>query len=170
MGMLEARMGRRPAGGPARDGSARPAGCALAAADGDQLGRVVACMPVTLPSDASADAARRMRDDDIGDVIVADVDNLLGIVTDRDLVQRVLAEGADPWQTRLAEVFSGELVSVGPNTAVDEAARLMRENAVRRLPVVEDGNLVGVVSIGDLAMEQDERSALADISAAEPTR
>lgn len=126
---------------------------------------------VTLPSDASAvDAARRMRDEDIGDVIVADVDNLLGIVTDRDLVLRVLAEGTDPRQARLADVFSGELVSVGPNTAVEEAARLMRENAVRRLPVVEAGNLVGVVSIGDLAIEQDERSALADISAAQQKR
>lgn len=132
---------------------------------------IMARDPISLPSDASVlDAARRMRDDDIGDVMVADVDNLLGIVTDRDLVVRVLAEGRDPARTPLAEVFSGELLSVEPEADVDEAARLMRENAVRRLPVVESGRLVGVVTIGDLAVEEDGRSALADISGADPSR
>ncbi len=132
---------------------------------------IMAESPVTLPPDTTAaDAARRMRDDDIGDVIVADADNVLGIVTDRDLVLRVLADGRDPQRTLLAEIFSGELVSVEPDASIDDAARLMRENAVRRLPVLENGKLVGVVSIGDLAMEKDERSALADISAAEPNR
>ena len=132
---------------------------------------IMARNPITLPSDASAlDASRRMRDDDVGDVMVADVDNLLGIVTDRDLVVRVLAEGRDPAQTPLADVFTGEILSVGPDDDTDAAARLMRENAVRRLPVVEAGKLVGLVSIGDLAIEEDERSALADISAAKPTQ
>lgn len=132
---------------------------------------IMAHNPVTLPSDASAvDAARRMREDDIGDIIVADVDNLLGIVTDRDLVLRVLAESRDPARTRLAEVFSGELISIAPDAQAHEAARLMREHSVRRLPVVEGSRLVGVVSIGDLAIEKDERSALADISAAKSNR
>jgi CBS domain-containing protein len=132
---------------------------------------VMAQNPVTLPSDAAAmEAARRMRDGDIGDVVVSDAGNVLGIVTDRDLVVRVLAEGRDPERTRLAEVYSEELVTVQPNTSIKDAAALMRENAVRRLVVMDGDRLVGVVSIGDLAMETDERSALADISAAEPNR
>jgi CBS domain-containing protein len=132
---------------------------------------VMAQNPVTLPSDAAAvEAARRMRDNDIGDVVVADADNVLGIVTDRDLVVRVLAEGRDPERTTLADVHSAELVSIAPEASIDEAARLMRANAVRRLLVMDGDELVGVVSIGDLAIEADERSALADISAAEPNR
>jgi CBS domain-containing protein len=127
--------------------------------------------PVTLGSDATAaEAARRMRDDGIGDVVVADADNVLGIVTDRDLVVRVLADGRDPEQTPLAEVASAELVSIAPDAPAWEAARLMRENAVRRLLVMDSDQLAGMVSIGDLAIEQDERSALADISAAEPNQ
>ena len=136
-----------------------------------QVRDIMAQNPVTLGSDATAaEAARRMRDDDISDVVVADADNVLGIVTDRDLVVRVLAEGRDAEQTPLADICSAELVSVEPGVSVDDAARLMRESAVRRLPVLEGGKLVGVVSLGDLAIEQDEDSALADISAAEPNQ
>jgi CBS domain-containing protein len=135
----------------------------------NQIGEVMASNPVTLPSDASAEqAAQLMRDNDIGDVVVSDADNVLGIVTDRDLVVRVMAEGRDPQRTPLAEVYSEELVTAEPSTSISDAARLMRESAVRRLVVMDGGRLAGVVSIGDLAMEVDERSALADISAAEP--
>jgi CBS domain-containing protein len=135
------------------------------------VGEIMAHNPVTLPSDTTVvDAARRMRQDDIGDVIVSDAGNVLGIVTDRDLVVRVLAEGSDPEKTLLAEICSEELVTVEPDTSVEHAARLMREHAVRRLPVMDGDKLVGVISIGDLAIEKDARSALADISAAKPNQ
>ena len=123
--------------------------------------------PVCLPSSATlVEAARRMRDDDIGDVLVLDGEQLRGVATDRDLVVRGVAEGCDPAATTLAEVCSGGLVTLSPDDPVDHAERLMREHAVRRLPVVEGGRPIGVVSIGDLAVDLDAESALADISAA----
>jgi CBS domain-containing protein len=85
-------------------------------------------------------------------------------------VIRCIAEGADPSTTRLGEVISSELVAVAPDDPVERAIELMRERAIRRLPVVEGGKPVGVVSIGDLAVERDAESALADISQEPPTR
>ncbi|MET9323532.1 CBS domain-containing protein [Streptomyces sp. NPDC003038] len=113
------------------------------------------------------DAARRMRDEDIGDVLVTDDGRLRGLVTDRDLVVRALAEGKDPENTTVGEICSAEIVSVGPDDDVGRAVDLMRDHSLRRLPVVEKDRAVGIVSIGDLAIERDETSALADISAAE---
>jgi CBS domain-containing protein len=126
--------------------------------------------PVCLSPDASIEeAARVMREQDIGDVFVADGDRIAGVVTDRDIVVRGIAEGKQPTTAKLAEVFtSGELVSVSPDDSVEEAITLMRQRALRRLPVVDDGRPVGVVSLGDLAIERDRDSALADISAAPP--
>jgi CBS domain-containing protein len=114
--------------------------------------------------------ARAMRDEDIGAVLVADSDRLRGMITDRDLVVRGLAEGGDPRQTKAGDIASDVTVTVGPNDSIDTAAELMRERAVRRIPVLEDGRPVGIVSLGDLAIEKDEdaRSALAGISAAKP--
>jgi CBS domain-containing protein len=110
-----------------------------------------------------------MRANDIGDVIVVD-DNgkLTGIVTDRDIVVRVVAEGRDPRATRLGDIASRELTVLAPDDPVERAVELMRERAIRRLPVVEQGKPVGIVSIGDLALDRDPDSALADISAAPP--
>ncbi len=125
--------------------------------------------PVTLSGDSTAtEAARKMREADIGPVLVVDDDNIHGIVTDRDIVVRVLAEGRDVATTSLDEVCSHEVVAVGTGTGLDAAAETMRANGVRRLPVVENGRPVGFVSLGDLAIERDPDSALADISAAEP--
>jgi len=114
------------------------------------------------------DAATRMRDAAVGDVLVTDDGHLRGVVTDRDLVVRALAEGKDPDDTTVGEICSEELVSVGPDDNIDRAIDLMRSHALRRLPVLDDDRTVGIVSIGDLAIERDQRSALADISAAEP--
>jgi CBS domain-containing protein len=123
---------------------------------------------VTLPRTAPLrDAARRMKESDIGDVIVMDDGNMCGIVTDRDIVVRAIAEGKNPDSSSLEEICSHEIVSVSPGDSVDRAVQLMRERAVRRLPVVEGNKPVGIVSIGDLAIELDEHSGLADISAAE---
>ena len=112
--------------------------------------------------------ARAMRDEDIGAVLVADGDDLVGLVTDRDLVIRGLAAGGDPARLNIGGIASSATATVGPDESLDKAAQIMRERAVRRLPVIEDGRPVGIVSLGDLAMERDEVSALADISVARP--
>jgi CBS domain-containing protein len=136
-----------------------------------QVKEIMTKRPITLGKDASlADAARLMRDQGIGDVIVVEGEDAEGIVTDRDIVIRGIAEGADPNTTRLGQVVSGDLTSVAPDDPVERAVALMREKAVRRLPVLEGGKPVGVVSLGDLAVERDPRSALADISEEPPGR
>jgi CBS domain-containing protein len=126
--------------------------------------------PRSMAATASVmEAARTMREHDVGDVIVLDGDRLCGILTDRDIVVRALAKGQDPAATRIGEVCSRELATLSPRDSVEKAARLMRDMAIRRLPVVEDdGQVVGIVSLGDLAVGRDRRSALGEISAAPP--
>jgi CBS domain-containing protein len=122
--------------------------------------------PVCLSSDATiVDAAREMKMNDIGDVIVKDDTKICGIVTDRDIVVRAVAEGSLEDKT-LGEICSGQLVSVSPSQPIDEAIKLMREHAVRRLPVVENDRVIGIVSLGDLAIERDQKSCLGEISRA----
>jgi CBS domain-containing protein len=124
---------------------------------------------VTLPTDASlADASRAMRERDIGDVLVVDGDRLAGIVTDRDIVVRAIAEDRSPSDTTVGELATGDVTSLSPEDSVEDAIRIMRDQAVRRIPVVENHRPVGIVSIGDLAVERDPNSALADISVADP--
>lgn len=121
-----------------------------------------------LDAGASAlDAARRMRDADIGDVLVTDGGKLRGIVTDRDLVVRCMAEQASG-DIRIGELCSTDLVTVSPDDQVEDAVKLMSDRAIRRLPVVDGGNPVGILSLGDLALERDRQSALGSISAAPP--
>lgn len=126
--------------------------------------------PITILQSASVqEAARVMRDSDIGDVIVLDdTEQVCGIVTDRDLAVRFVAEGKDPASTNLGEVCSREVQVLSSQDSVGDAVRLMSEKAIRRLPIVDEGRAVGIVSIGDLAAVQDPDSALADISSAPP--
>lgn len=134
-----------------------------------QIRDVMTKDPQILPASASlVDAARLMRDEDIGPVIVVEGDQVVGIVTDRDIVVRAVAEDRPPSGTTVADVASRDLTTVSPDDSLDDGVRLMRERAVRRLPVVEGGKPVGIVALGDLAVERDPDSALADISAAEP--
>jgi CBS domain-containing protein len=114
------------------------------------------------------DAARDMRVFDIGDVLVVDGDQVTGIITDRDIVIRAIAVDRDPAQTTVGEVATLNPVVVSPDQPAAEAVQLMRDHALRRLPVCENGHLVGVLSLGNLATERDPESALADISAAPP--
>ncbi|MGH2680144.1 MAG: CBS domain-containing protein [Actinomycetota bacterium] len=138
---------------------------------GQQVKEIMTERPIALDRDASlADAARLMRDRGIGDVIVLQGEDAAGIVTDRDIVIRGVAEGVDPNTTRLGQVVSDDLTSVSPDDQVDRAIELMREKAIRRLPVLEGGKPVGVLSLGDLAVERDRRSVLADISEEPPNR
>ncbi|WP_280276652.1 CBS domain-containing protein [Nocardia wallacei] len=122
---------------------------------------------VTLAPDATVrQAAQAMRDNDIGDVLVADGDRVRAIVTDRDLVVRALADADDLSGRHLGDVCSDQLVTAAPDEELDTAVNRMREHAIRRIPVVDEGRPVGVLSIGDAAIDRDSASALADISAA----
>jgi CBS domain-containing protein len=125
--------------------------------------------PRTVDSgDTLLDAARAMRDGDIGNVIVMDSGQASGILTDRDIVIRAVAEGRDPESTSVGDVASSGLETLTPDQSVDEAVKLMRDKDIRRLPVCKHGRPVGILSLGDLAMEREPQSALADISSAAP--
>jgi CBS domain-containing protein len=125
--------------------------------------------PQTLSQDASVvEAAKLMDQHDIGNIIVVRDSQIWGILTDRDIVVRAIAEGRDPAKTKIGDISSEELTTLSPDETVDRAVELMREKAIRRLPVVEGETPVGIVSLGDLAEEKDPRSALADISKAAP--
>lgn len=113
-------------------------------------------------------AAQEMRDSAIGDVIVTSGDEVVGIVTDRDITVRGVAEGLDVKTTPLSQIVTQDVVTVSQYDDAVAAADLMRTYGVRRLPVLEDGRLIGLVSLGDLAVEREPQSVLADISADEP--
>src|SRR5262249_44732120 len=109
------------------------------------------------------------QDQNIGDVIVLNADGTMcGIVTDRDLVVRGVAAQRDLDKTEIGDVCTGALVRLPPTASLEDAVKVMRERAVRRIPVVNDGKVVGIVTIGDLARAVDPKSALAEISAAPP--
>jgi CBS domain-containing protein len=116
------------------------------------------------------EAARQMQAKDIGDVLVMDGDRLIGVVTDRDIAIRAVAEDKGP-STPVGQICSGQdLTTVTPETSLDQAVELMRDRAIRRLPIVEGDRPVGLLSIGDIAIACDEASALAEISASEPNQ
>jgi CBS domain-containing protein len=131
----------------------------------DVMTKQVVYLPAATPLD---EAARAMREADIGDVVVTEGPNLAGMVTDRDIVVRAVAEGRAAESTPVREVATGDVRALQPSQSVDEAIQAMREHDIRRLPVVDGGRPVGIVSLGDLAVERDPDSALADISAAAP--
>ena len=136
---------------------------------GDSIREVMTPEPVTVATTTSLEqAARHMRDAGIGNVIVLEGEQITGILTDRDIVVRAVAEGWDPSQTPVGDVASRELTTIAPDETVDAAVALMRERSIRRLPVVESGRPVGIVSLGDLALERDPDSCLGEISAAPP--
>lgn len=136
----------------------------------ERVSDVMTADPVSLITDATLrDAAVAMRDRDIGDVVVTNPDGTVcGIVTDRDIVVRGVAEGADPSSMTLEDVCSDDLVTIDADDSVAAAVTAMEEHAIRRLPVMDNGTVVGIVSIGDLAIERDPQSALGEISAAPP--
>jgi CBS domain-containing protein len=138
-----------------------------------QVSELMTDMPKTVrPSSTLAEAARQMRDGDFGDVLVAkDEGNLLvGIVTDRDIAVRAIAVGDDPSTTTVKSIMTDKVESVSPSDTIEEAKARMRSANIRRLPVIENGKLVGVLSLGDLALATDTGTTLADISVASPDR
>jgi CBS domain-containing protein len=132
------------------------------------VSEVMTANPVTAESTQTIeDVAQRMREANTGAIIVLDNGRVAGIATDRDIVVRAVADGKGP-DTPVREVCSAAVETVGPDYSVDQVVQLMRDRAIRRIPVVQNDRAVGIVSIGDLAMERDSGSALADISAAPP--
>jgi CBS domain-containing protein len=116
-----------------------------------------------------ADAAKLMKQHSIGDVLVQRNGQLCGIVTDRDLVVRCLADGSiDSSSTPVGEVCTDDIATIDADAEVGDAIRLMEQRAIRRLPIVEGGEPVGIVTLGDLAVARDAESALGRISAAAP--
>ena len=106
------------------------------------------------PSTMVADAAKLMKAEDVGSLPIVEGDQLVGMVTDRDIVIRVVAEGKDPQSTTVGEIASRDLVTVDPEQDLDEALRLMAQHQVRRLPVAEeDGRLVGILAQADVARQ-----------------
>jgi CBS domain-containing protein len=104
-------------------------------------------------------AAKMMRDEDVGLAPIVEGDKLVGVLTDRDIAIRVVAEGRDPESTGVTEVASSDIVAVEPDRDLDEALRLMAMHQLRRLPVVEDnGRLVGVLAQADVARNADQRT------------
>ncbi|TMJ97175.1 MAG: CBS domain-containing protein [Actinobacteria bacterium] len=108
------------------------------------------------PSTSVREAARLMAGEDIGPVPVVEGERLVGIVTDRDLVVRVIAEGKDPDSTTVGEIVSADVVTVSPDQDLDEALKLLARHQVRRLPVVENDRLVGIVAQADVARQGDD--------------
>jgi CBS domain-containing protein len=128
--------------------------------------------PIKLSSDAPiSDAARRMREANVGAVIVEESGKICGIVTDRDIAVRAVADGRDPKTTKLGSVCSKDLTTVSPDDDLDRVIQIMRDKAIRRVPVIDSKNqAVGILSLGDLAQERDSRSVLGQISAAPPNQ
>ena len=109
------------------------------------------------PSNTIAEVAQQMRMLNIGSIPLVQSERLVGVITDRDIVLRVVADGLDPHQERAELHMSRDPITVTPDTSTDEAARIMARAQVRRLPVVEDGRLVGYLALGDLALQARDR-------------
>jgi CBS domain-containing protein len=108
------------------------------------------------PEQSVVEAARIMRDEDVGSLPVVEDDRLVAVVTDRDIVVRVIAEGRDPSSTSVGQIESRDVVAVTPDQDLDQALAEMARHQVRRLPVVEGDRLVGVVAQADVARKADE--------------
>jgi CBS domain-containing protein len=114
--------------------------------------------PRSIGASASVvEAARLMRDQHIGSLPITDDEKLVGMVTDRDIATRVVAEAADPETTSVGDIHSRDIISVEPDKDLEEALQLMARHQVRRLPVLENGRLVGIVAQADIALKENEQ-------------
>jgi CBS domain-containing protein len=123
-----------------------------------KIREVMTPAPETIQADRPAtEAAQKMKEADAGMIPVMTNGNLLGTVTDRDIALRIVAEGKDPQSTLVGEIASTDPITVAPDEDLDAALEKMAKHQVRRLPVVEDGRLIGVVAQADVAREGDEK-------------
>lgn len=120
------------------------------------------------PESTVSEAAQLMQKHNVGSIPVCDQNGVVGIVTDRDIVVRNVAHGKSPQETRVRDVMTGQVNTATPDMEVDAAADLMAQYKVRRLPVVENNRIVGMVSLGDIACDRkfnfEASKALAEIS------
>jgi CBS domain-containing protein len=125
---------------------------------GKTIREVMTSNPYTIDADQDiADAAKMLRDEDVGVAPIVEGDQLVGVLTDRDIAIKVVAEGKDPRTTKVRDVASKDIVTIDPQQDLDEALRLMAQHQVRRLPVVEeDGKVVGILAQADVARESDD--------------
>jgi CBS domain-containing protein len=124
-----------------------------------------------IPSDSTVmDAAKKLASDNVGALPICDAGRLKGVITDRDVVVKVLAEGKDPSVTKVIDLVQGEAVTIGADDSVDEALRTMKDHKVRRLPVIDGTDLVGMVSQADLArnLPNDKVGELVEAISAAP--
>ena len=134
----------------------------------DTIRDVMTSDPKTVDASATVqEAAQIMDSEDIGNVLVVENGEVQGIVTDRDIAVRVVAKGNGP-DSSVREACTTDVQTLSPDDSVDDALNKMEQAEVRRLPVVEDGKPIGIVSLGDLAVARDKDSALAHISQASP--
>ena len=125
--------------------------------------------PVALSSDSSVvDAAKAMSDHRIGTVVVMEMDKPSGIVTDRDITVRAVATGKDPSKIKLADISSRSLAAVRPDQPIEDAMKMMKSHDVKRVVVMSDSRLEGIISLADLARNDDDGDVEDDISRAEP--
>jgi CBS domain-containing protein len=136
-----------------------------------QASDVMTTDPTVCPAGTTVlQAAELMRDRGIGDVLVSKGDHIFGIVTDRDIAVRAVADRRDPGQVTLEQICSRGVHWVEPAAPVDDVIDIMRQHAVRRVPVLDHGRPVGIVSLGDLAVEREGDSVLGRINRAYDNR
>jgi CBS domain-containing protein len=125
--------------------------------------------PITMDVSTVVSAvARQMRDAVISDVIVTEGGRVRGIVTERDILVRAVAEDADPRAMTAADVLTSDLVTVAPDDDIKAAEGLMRVNAIKHLPVCDGDRLVGIVALGDIAVEEQPESLFAELAVEDP--
>lgn len=120
------------------------------------------------PNSSVVEAAQLMQKHNVGVIPVCDQSGVVGLVTDRDIVVRNIAHGKSPNDTPVKDVMTSQVTTISPDSDIDDATKLMSQNQIRRLPVVENNTLVGIISLGDMAADQrfdtEVSKALADIS------
>ena len=133
------------------------------------VGDVMTRNPVSLPADASVtQAAKAMSDHRIGTVVVMEGNSPCGIVTDRDIAVRAVALESDPKQVKVGDICTRSIAAVRPDQSVDDAIQLMKSHDVKRLLVMDDSNLEGILSLGDLTARGEGEDVQEDLSRAEP--
>jgi CBS domain-containing protein len=116
-------------------------------------------VPLTSLDTPVSDAARLMRSSDKDSLIVFDLSRAAGIVTERDIIRKVTAEGKDPMRMHVSDIVSSPLITIHPDSTTQEAASLMLEKKIRHLPVVKDNRLLGIITLQELAKQVSKKSA-----------